>query len=113
MALGAVTIRKQGGGLGDLWYVVADVALTSGANYTTGGEVFAAAQVNRTGNLLAVIEVGGGSGGDGYKVIWDSVNKKLMVFQGDNANAAAAPGVQVAGNTNLSAVTKRFLCVGK
>jgi hypothetical protein len=41
----------------------------------------------------------------GYTFDWDYANNKLLVYQGDNTNAAAAPGIQVANATNLSAVT--------
>jgi hypothetical protein len=38
---------------------------------------------------------------DGYLIMWDEAASKIKVFQGDNTNAAAAPGVEL---TNASAV---------
>lgn len=106
MALGTVTVVKQGI-FGDMKYTFADVQLTAGANYTTGGEPFDVAQIPGCTGTLYGVDIVGGAGGNGYLPVWDSTNKKLMVFQGDNANAAAAPAIQVPGNTNLSAVTVR------
>ena len=106
MALGTVTVRKQGGGLGDLWYVVADVRPTSGANYTTTGEVFGAAQVGRTGNVLAVLQVGSGSAL--RRVVWIPSTLRLQAL-------AAATDVEIAGNSDLSAANDsvRLLIIGK
>lgn len=112
MALGTITEVKKGV-IGDLQYAILDVQLTSGANYTTGGEVFDVAQVPGLKSVLYGVDFLGAGGGTGYLPSWDSTNKKLMVFQGDNANAAAAPAVQVPASTNLSAVTVRIKTLGK
>lgn len=109
MALGTVTEVKSGVA-GDLRYAVLDVQLTSGANYTTGGEGFDVAQV--PGFKSAVYDVTGDIAG-GYQVQWIPSTKKLLVRQGDNPNVAAAPGVEVGLNTNLSAVTARIFVLGK
>lgn len=109
MALGTVTEVKTGV-FGDLRYAIVDVQLTSGANYTAGGEGFDVAQI--PGFKSVVYDVTGDIA-NGYQVQWIPSTKKLMVRQGDNANVAAAPGVEVAGNTNLSAVTARLIAFGK
>lgn len=113
MALGTVTIRKQGV-FGDLWYVIADVQPSAGANYTTGGEGFAAAQVSRTGTLLGVFVVGGGYDATNKRFVeWDAVNKKLVVY---NQTAGTDVGlIEAASNSNFSAAADsvRLICVGK
>lgn len=113
MALGSVTIRKQGA-VGDLWYVIADVQPSSGANYTTGGETFAAAQVNRTGTMLGVMQVGGGSQNANAPLPkWDAGNKKLMIFKAVDATTVGL--AEAASNSDFSAAANsvRLLCVGK
>lgn len=113
MALGTVTIRKQGA-IGDLWYVIADVQPSSGANYTTGGETFAAAQVSRTGNLLGVQHVGGGSLNANRGVpVWDAGNKKLMMFRAVDATTVGL--AEAASNSDFSNANTsvRLLCIGK
>ena len=105
MALGTVTtIRRTV--FGDMRAVIVDVNGSSGANYTTGGEVFAAAQVGATGTLFSVAQVGSGTAL--RRAVWDKTNKKLIFL-------AAATDVEIAGNTDLSAVADqvRLLCLLK
>lgn len=114
MALGTVTHVKQGV-VGDLRYVIADVNVTSGANYTTGGEEFDVAQLKRTGTLLAV-QVCGRGGVDATNrvfVEWDATNKKLAAY---NQTAGTDVGlIEVAANTDLSATADkvRLFCLMK
>jgi hypothetical protein len=105
MALGTVTHVKKGV-FGDLRYIIADVNITSGANYTTGGEPFAAAQLSHTGTLLSVQQVGSGTAL--RRSVWDKDNKKLMAL-------AAATDAEIAASTNLSAAADqvRLLCLLK
>lgn len=113
MALGPVTIRKQGV-FGDLRYVIADVQPTSGANYTTGGEPFAAAQVSQTGTLLGVMVIGGGIDATNKRVVeWDAVNKKLVVYE-QTANTDVGL-IEAAASDNFSAAADsvRVLCLLK
>lgn len=50
---------------------------------------------------------------NGYTFTTDYTNKKVLAYQGDNTNAAAAPGVQVPNTTNLSTLTGvRFIAWG-
>lgn len=111
MALGTVTIRKQGV-FGDLWYVIADVVPSSGANYTTGGEGFAAAQVSRTGTLLGVFVAGSVVDATNKTVLmWDPTNKKLVAY---NQTANTDVGlIEAASNSNLSGDSFRLICIGK
>lgn len=109
MALGTVTEVKQGV-FGDLRYAIVDVQLTSGANYTAGGETFDVDQIpGFKSSVMSVV----GAAANGYQVQWIPGTKKLQVRQGDNANVAAAPSVEVAASANLSAVTARLTCLGK
>lgn len=97
MALGTVTAVKRGV-FGDLRYTIADVNITSGANYTTGGETFGAAQISATGSILAVIQVGSGSAL--RRSVWLPSTTKLMAL-------AAATDVEIAASTDLSAANDR------
>lgn len=111
MALGTVTHVKQGV-FGDLRYVIADVRPTAGANYATGGEPFAAAQLSRTGTLLAVIVVGSTVDATNKTfLVWDAANKKLVAY---NQTAGTDVGlIEVAANTDLSGESHRLLCLLK
>lgn len=114
MALGTVT-KVKAGVVGDLRYAIVDVQITSGANYTTGGETFAAAQVpGLTSQLLAVHQCGGGSNNANRVVAqWDAGNKKLMAF-GQTANTDVGL-IERAANVDLSAAANsvRLFCLGK
>lgn len=68
-------------------------------SYPTGGEAVDLGSNERIDRL----EVTGGK--SGYQFSWDSANQKLIVYQGDNTNAAAAPAVQVPNATDLSALS--------
>lgn len=111
MALGTVTLRKQGV-FGDLRYVIADVQPTTGANYATGGEVFGAAQLRQTGSLLAVLPVGAAVDATNKTVLqWDQVTGKLVAY---NQTANTDVGlIEAASNSNLSTETHRLLCLLK
>lgn len=69
------------------------------ASYPTGGYAITPAQLG----LQNIINVRCDPQ-KGYTFEWDYVNGKLIAYQGDNANAGVAPGIQVAATTNLSAV---------
>lgn len=76
------------------------IVLTLDNSYPTGGWAITPKDVGlgTSGDILGVNVIGAPSG---YKFEYDLVNDKLMAFQGDNPNAAAAPGVQL---PNASAV---------
>lgn len=111
MALGTVTIRKQGV-FGDLRYAIVDVAPTSGANYTTGGETFGTAQYRQTGSLLGVIPLGSAVDATNKTVLsWDQATGKLVAY---NQTANTDVGlIEVAASTNLSGEVHRLLCLSK
>ena len=100
MALGTVTHVKQGV-LGDLRYVIADVNVTSGANYTTGGETFTPDSLRRTGTILGVIQLGGGANAANQVIVkYDTVNKKLMAFGATDATSVGL--IERAASVDLS-----------
>lgn len=70
---------------------IVDITLVD--NYATGGWALAPQDVGlgRTGVIDRVVA----DPVDGYLIRWDATNQKLVVFQGDNTNAAAAPGIQL------------------
>jgi hypothetical protein len=76
------------------------------SSYPTGGEVIAPGDVG----LTRIDECLPATGTLGYQFEWDQTNKKLIVYQGDNTNAAAAPGIQVPNTTNLAALVN-ILCL--
>ena len=85
MALG-ITIIKEGI-LGDLRYKVIQLAFD--ASYASGGESFTPADVGMDFFYLVQCNPTGG-----YTVRWIKSTNLLQVFEGDNPNVAAAPGVE-------------------
>ena len=90
---------------GNAFAVVADIAMDD--SYPTGGEAVLAKQFG-----LAALDLVLGAPSGGYIPEYDHVNKKLMVYYGDNDGAADGPLVQVANKADLSAVTFRFMAIG-
>lgn len=84
---------------------------TFDSSYPTGGEPFDVAAVGLYS--LQTLEVEAGLGG--YLTVWNkSVSApKILAYQGDNTNAAAAPGIEVPNTTNLATVTVTFIATGK
>lgn len=102
MALGTVTEVKSGV-FGDLRYAVLDVNVTSGANYTTTGELFS--HVNIPGFKVSLLAVSGSPGGSaGFVVVYDAINGKLMAFR---QNATTGALNEVPANTDLSSAANR------
>ena len=75
--------------------------------YATGGVSLAPSDVGLS-RIVSVVA----PPASGYTFAYDYTNAKLKVFQGDNANAAAAPAVEVPNAANLAAVTTRATIVG-
>lgn len=79
------------------------IALDS--SYPTGGEAITIADAEYVQYFHA-------PNLSGYSFEYDRANAKLKVFRGDNANAAAAPSVEVANAVDLSALTDvRFIAI--
>lgn len=103
--MGAVTVTiKRRDFTSAARVTVADVTLSS--SYATNGDTFTKAQFEVLGNIDAIV-VAGNPGG--YQWDPDLTNLKFKMRQGDNTNAAAAPGIEVPNTTNLSTVTGRVL----
>jgi hypothetical protein len=84
--------------------IVGQIALDS--SYPTGGEAIDLSLNERIDVLICENHTG-------YMFKWDADNQKLLVYRGDNTNAAAAPGVQVTAAVDLSALTVvNFIGVG-
>ena len=101
-----VTTRKRTGILPTGKAIIADIALSS--SYATGGDTYTAANFGMTSVDAIILQ----SNAAGYNLSVDLTNSKVLAYQGDNTNAAAAPGIQVPAATNLSAVTVRALVIG-
>ncbi len=87
--------------------------LTFDNSYPTGGLSFAPGQVGLT-TLLDLHVEAGVAGTTGYVAAWNrsTTAPTVLVFQGDNPNAAQAPLSQVPNATNLSTLTARFTATG-
>lgn len=68
------------------------------ASYATGGDTLDLSTLFGTLQGVIIAPVGG------YVFEYDYANGKVMAYWGDNANAAAGPGVEVTATTDLSAI---------
>jgi len=115
MALGTVTLVKKTV-FGDLQTWIVDVLPSSGANYTTNGETFTAAQLPGQGaasggTIQAVFGTAGVLQGSASPVIvWNQTTSKLMAF----GTAGSASGLtEIANNTDLSTRPVRLVVLVK
>ena len=76
--------------------------LTFSGNYVTGGELptFPGLKTGKSTPVRMIVMATAA-----YQFHWDSAGQKLMVFQGDNANGASAPGIQLAAAAYPGALT--------
>lgn len=109
MALGTVKLIKQGNA-GEMGFSIVDVQLTSGANYSSGGEAFDIAQIpGAKGTLIAVVTPPAGQAATplAASVSWDQTNKKLVLY----GTAAGATGVtQATAAGDFSGQVARCIC---
>lgn len=100
LSLNRVGINKQVSG-----------TFTFDTSYPTGGLAFSPALVGLYSIQSLEVEAGFG----GYLAVWDKSTSapKVILYQGDNANASPAPGVQVPNTTNVATVTVTFIATGK
>ena len=84
--------------------------VTFDSSYATGGLTVTPASLGLTS--ITDIEVHAQSAD--YRVNWNRSTSapKLLAYQGDNANASAAPGIEVPNTTNLSTLVCRFTAWG-
>jgi hypothetical protein len=80
------------------WRTVRRIAFD--ASYTTGGLALTKAQLGFS-KAPDWVEI---SPKQGYTFEYVPATEKVKVYQGDNTNVAAAPGIEVANATNLSAL---------
>lgn len=85
--------------------VTADVTFDN--SYAAGGKALTPQTLG-----LSVIERLNAESAGGYQFLYDRSAQKLKAYQFDYAAAAAGPAVEVAANTDLSAVTTRVAAVG-
>lgn len=88
-----------------------ECTVTFDNSYATGGEPISLASLG----LGFADKVDVVNPGQGYLVRWDRSRTapKLVVYQGDNANAAAAPGTQVPNATDLSTLVCGIRVTGR
>lgn len=94
----------------DVYYDM--VSFLGEASYTTTGSDFDAlfeTLVNAGRKILAIIP----QRNNGYPLEYDPISGKLLMFFGDNNNAADGPNIEVPATTNLSALTFRVLVISK
>lgn len=112
----AVTVtRPHWGGatdrisIGDRWAKLSSVAFDN--SYPTGGEPLTFADLGFQDAPDFVIVVGGHKG---YTFDYDATNQKMLVYWGDNNNAADGPAVEVPNTTDISTLSAvKVLAVGK
>jgi hypothetical protein len=107
----SVTIKKRDVGIGDHVEVTADVTMS--ASYATSGDTLTLASLGlKTLRALLIC-----SNAKGYNLevnhgATEVTNPLIIAYQGDNTNAAAAPGIQVPNATSLATVTFRVIAKG-
>lgn len=106
MALGTIT-KIDGYADANKRVRVVDVQLTSGANYTAGGESLTPAMLGLRRITWAESSIGLSSTPTGFQIRYDYTNQKLVVLAQAVAGAAVAL-VDVTANTNLSTFTARI-----
>lgn len=78
--------------------------------YPAGGIPLTKGKLGCPVNLESLIIVD--SSADGFVYKFDQVNGKIRIYQGDNANAAAAPGVELGGADTPAATALLCLAIG-
>lgn len=108
MALGTIT-KVDAFVEGNKRVKIVDVQLTSGANYTTGGESLTAANVGLR-KIITVNALGPAQSSTptSFQVGYDYTNSKLIAYGQNATPGAAVAQIQVTSNTNLSTFTVRL-----
>lgn len=88
--------------------------ITFDSSYPTGGESLALSSLGMYCITELEVQNASSTATNAYVVSWNrsSTAPTLKVFQGDNANAAAAPLIEVPNTTNLSALVCTFTATG-
>lgn len=101
----AYTIQKtrkeeSGNKIFNILAVFGDGTLT----YPAGGIPLTGSKMGCPNNVISVILNNSGSA-NGFLYKYDHVNNKIRIYQGDNTNAAAAPGVELTGSATPASAT--------
>lgn len=116
MALGTISKPVSRFAIGNRKMVIRDVTLTTGANYTTGGETITASAVGLRKIEQAIASDGANASGDtGLPVSFrfqSDGSVKILAYDYNGANAARAFLAEVAANANLSSFTARVTFIG-
>jgi hypothetical protein len=106
MALGTVT-KVKATVFGDMRVTIVDVNPSAGANYTTGGEVFGAAQVpGATGTIFGVSVIGSPIDATNKTfLVWNPATGKLVAY---NQTVGTDVGlIEAASNSDLSGAAEK------
>lgn len=94
---------------GDRWLKISSVAFDN--SYVSNGEPLTFADLGFQDRPDAVFVVGGTKG---YWFDYDYTNQKMLVYWGDNNNAADGPAVEVPNTTDISTLTAVIvMAIGK
>lgn len=90
------------------------VKLVSGESdtYATGGAALPAFGVLGLKRNLDYIIITDPASAVGYELKYDQVNKKILLYEGDNNNAADGPSVEVTAGTAFASKTIYCVAVG-
>ena len=88
--------------------------ITFDSSYATGGETLSLSSLGMYTLIEFEAQNASSTATNSYVVSWNrsSTAPTLKVFQGDNANAAAAPLIEVPNATNLAALVCTFTATG-
>lgn len=88
--------------------------ITFDSSYATGGEALPLSSLGMYALVEFEAQNASSSATNAYVVSWDrsQTSPKLKAFQGDNANAAAAPLIEVPNTTNLASLVCTFTATG-
>jgi len=112
MALGTVTIVKRSV-FGNFRVTIADIQVTAGANYTTGGESLPPSKLGLNQIFFADCGPAVSSTPTTFQVAYNTTSSKLVAY---GQNATPGPAVaqpQVTANTDLSGFTARCTFIGQ
>lgn len=87
----------------ELWVITGSFAI---GTYATGGVALDLTGKIKTAKFVSI------EPGSGYVCVYDYTNKKVKVYYADYDAVADGVLIEVADDTDLSAVTCRFLAVG-
>lgn len=112
MALGTLT-KVDAYIIGNKRVRVYDVQVSSGANYTTGGETINPSDVGLRKIITAkVVGLATSSTPTTFQVSYNHATNKILAYGQNAVPGAAVPQIQVTNNTDLSGFTVRVEFTG-